>query len=143
MYEDRRLGPAIKMEEARKVVEAMVEAATKDGGEPMTFAVVDTGGVLVYFARMNGSTSRSTRMSTNKAFTSIDTRRDTIVERAVHKERGSKVSEFGDPRLTDIPGGVLLRGKDGCIVGAVGTSGRDAEGDEKLARIGAKAYMDG
>ena len=145
MVQERMMGASIKMEDARKVVEAMLEAARRDPDlAPMAFAVVDTGGSLVYFARMDGGTALNSRVSINKAYTCIDTRRDTIDQEGVLKKSGRDIANFGEPRLAAIPGGVLLRAKDGSIAGAVGTSGRQATGpmgDEELARIGAKAYQ--
>ena len=57
---------------------------------------------------------------------------------------GEDIAWFGDARYTPIPGGVVIKAKDGSILGAIGTSGRPARaprGDEELARIGAKAVQ--
>lgn len=139
MLTEKMLGPAVKMEDARRGVEAMLKEAAKDPERPMAFAVVDTSGSLVYLARMDGGSGTHTRMATNKAYTCIDTRRDTIESEKILAKAGRDVAMFGEPRYAAIPGGVIIRSKEGYIMGAVGTSGRAASEDEEIARIGASA----
>lgn len=154
MRQERMMGLDIKMEEAGKVIGAMLEAAIKTpedpdqpmAAAPMALVVVDTAGAPVYLVRMDGGSTLNARVAINKAYTCIETRRDTIDSENMLKKTGRDIANFsgGEPRLTYIPGGVLIRSKDGSIVGAIGTSGRMAlgpMGDEELARIGAKAYL--
>ena len=144
MLKEKMMGRSITMEEARKVTEAMLEAAMKDPDQYEAFAVVDTSGALVYFVRMDGGSSLNSQVAINKAYTCIYTRRDTIDQQNLLKKSGYDIAYFGDPRLVAIPGGVLIRSKDGSIVGAIGTSDRPAMGpmgDEELARIGAEAFL--
>ena len=155
MRQERMMGLDIKMEEARRVKEAMLEATANTpedpdnpmANAPMALAVVDTAGAPVYVVKMDGASTLNVRIAINKAFTAIETRRDTIDSDNILKKLGRDIANFsaGEPRLTYIPGGVLLRAKDGSIVGAVGTSGRPAlgpMGDEELARIGCKVYLE-
>ena len=141
MQEAESLG----LNEARKIVDAIIEASAKGEGRPMAAAVVDRHGDLVYFARMDGASPLTARMSINKASTAIDAKRDTIESRKLLKELDLEFYEFCSPTYTTIPGGVLIKTEDGNIVGAVGTSGRAPLApmvDEELARIGAKAFKD-
>ena len=155
MDQKRIMGQNITMEEARKVIEAMLHAAihipedpdNPTANLPMSLAVADTAGALVYFVRMDGASALTVRMAMNKAFTAIETRRDTIDSHNMLKTQGLDIAYFsaGEPRLTYVRGGVLLRAKDGSIVGAIGTSGRippTKMNDEDIARIGAKAYRE-
>jgi len=135
----------ITLEEAQKIVDAMLKFASEEKpGRPSSFAVVDGCGVLASFARMDGGSPLGARVSVNKAYTAIDWKRDTKSIREIFFTGESKrdVAWFGEPRHAPIPGGVLLKDNDGTIVGAVGTSGRTADEDEELAQIGAKAYQD-
>ena len=153
MSQERRMGRSITMQEARVVIEAMLEAAKKTKADPsnpmanaaMGLAVVDTSGAPVYLVRMDGASALNSRVAVNKAYTCIDTRRDTVDSENMLKKTGWDIFHFGESKLSYIPGGVLLREKDGSIIGAVGTSGRAAlgpMGDEELARIGAKALSE-
>jgi len=156
MDRKRIMGRDITMEEARKVIEAMLQAAItipedpnnpSSANAPMSLAVVDTAGAPVYVVRMDGASTLTARMAINKAFTAIETRRDTIDSENHLKSVGRAITDFnaGEPRLTYVPGGVLLRAKDGSIVGAVGTSGRRPPSkmdDEEISRVGARTYLD-
>ncbi len=144
--------------EAREIIEAMVQYVSEDRfvslrepGLPFSVAVVDAAGVLVSLDRMDGAAPLTARVSINKAYTAIDWRTDTKVIRERLFTGPSPLDTttinrdmawFGEPRNAPIPGGVLLRGKDGIIVGAIGTSGRTAEEDEELARVGEEAYQE-
>lgn len=129
------------LKQARRIIDAMVEYASTKPGRPMAFAIVDAAGVLVYFVRMDGATPINRRMAENKAYTAIMFRRDTRATRDLLTNAGQKVADFGEPdRLTLIPGGNLIRLKDGCIVGAVGSSGRSEDEDEEVTLVGVRAY---
>lgn len=155
MDKERIMGSDITINEARKVIEAMLDAAINipadpnnpKANTPMSLAVVDTAGIPVYVVRMDGASALTVRIAINKAFTAIETRRDTIDSDNMLKTIGRDIAYFsaGEPRLTYIPGGVLIRAKDSSIVGATGTSGRvppTKMNDDAIARIGAKAYID-
>ena len=130
---------SLGLEEGRSIVEAVLEAARKTKpGRPMSVAVVDNAGIPIYFARMDGASPLTARMAINKAYTAIDTQRNTR-EQYEMMTSGRDAAWFGEPRMAPIPGGVLIRLSDGSIAGAVGTSGRKADEDEELALIGADA----
>jgi glc operon protein GlcG len=148
---------AITLKEAREICEAMVTYVTEDRfvslkepGVPFSVAVVDAAGALVSLDRMDGSPPLTARVAVNKATTAIDWRMDTkAIRERLFAGKGPLAADinrdmawFGDPNAAPIPGGVLLRELNGTIAGAVGTSGRTAEEDEELARIGARVYQD-
>ena len=133
----------ITLKEAQEMGEAMLNFASETKpGRPMSVAVLDEAGVLVCCNRMDGASPLTVRMAINKAYTAIDWRRDTKEIQEVFFTGDTKrdIVWFGEPRHAPIPGGVLLKAEDDSIVGAIGTSGRKAEEDEELARVGAKAY---
>ena len=133
---------SLTLEQARKVVDAMVEYATMTKpGRGMAFAVVDECGVLIYFARMPQASLINRQMAENKAWSAIAFKRDTRATRDLLAKLGLKATDFCEPdRLTLIPGGNLIKTKEGYTVGAVGTSGRHYDEDEELALVGVKAY---
>lgn len=130
---------SLGVEEGRSIVETILEAARETKpGRPSSVAVVDNAGILIYFARMDGASPLTARMAINKAYTAIDTQRDTRDQYERIKD-GRDVAWYGEPRMAPVPGGVLIRSSDGSIAGAVGTSGRTADEDEELALVGAGA----
>ena len=143
MQNERTLGANITLAEARKVAESALEAV--GGGLPVSVAILDNAGVLVYFSRMDGATPNSAMMSQNKAYTAIQWRRDTKVVNALMKETEVDRTFFGDPRYAPLEGGVLLRSSDGAIVGAIGISGRlpqEPPADDDIAQAAAKMYRE-
>lgn len=134
------------LNEARKVVEAMLKAA-EERGLVMAAAVVDVGGDLIHLSRMDGGSALNARMSHHKAYTAVKWRRDTKVlkERLFDKSLGDDrrdITWFGDPMYTPVWGGILLKSASGDILGALGESGGSPEQDQEIGRIGAKAFAD-
>ena len=133
---------SLTLEQARKIVDAMVEYTTvTKPGRGMAFAVVDECGVLIYFARAPQASLVNRRMAEYKAWSAIAFKRDTRGSRDLLTKMGLKAADFCEPdRLTLIPGGNLIRTKEGYTVGAVGTSGCHEDEDEEVALVGVKAY---
>lgn len=141
MQEIKSLG----LVEARHIVRAIIEASEKSEGMPMSAAVLDRHGDLVCLERMDGAMPRSGPMAINKAHSALQFLRDTNESRQIQAKLDLKPYEFCDPHFSTIEGGVLLKTKDGTIVGALGASGRSPlapNGDEDMARVGEKAFKD-
>jgi glc operon protein GlcG len=125
-------GTPITMERAQGVIQAAVAEANKRGW-PEVFSVVDTGGNLVAFARMDGAALASVAISEHKARTAARYRRPTVVfENAVQK--------FGFTYLLTLDDVIASRGgiplvEDGKIIGAVGCSGGTGSQDEALCTV--------
>jgi len=128
------------LEEARAAVEAVFKAASAKNLR-YGAAVVDSGGELVYLARMDGAGPITARMSSNKAYTSAKWRADTKMLKDRLFER-REMLWFGDLRFTPVWGGAVLRSKDGTVLGAIGTSGGSYVDDEELGQAGAKAFSE-
>jgi uncharacterized protein GlcG (DUF336 family) len=132
------------LDEARAVVEAVLIAASQRNLR-FAAAVVDSGGELIYLARMDGASAVNARMAANKAYTATKWLRDTkaIKERLFDMGLGDHrrdIAWFGDPRFTAVWGGILLRGEDGTVLGALGESGGTPAEDEELGQLGAAAF---
>jgi len=127
-------GTPITMERAQAVIQAAIAEANKKGW-PEDFAVVDPGGNLVVFARMDGAALASIAISEHKARTAARYRRPTrVFEDAVQK--------FGFNYLLTLDDIIASRGgiplvEDGKIIGAVGCSGGTGSQDEELCTVAA------
>src|ERR1700693_6107172 len=118
------------LNEARGIVDAMLKAAEAKGLK-FSAAVVDAGGDLIHLQRMDGASALNARMSYNKAYTATKWQRDTraLKERLFDMSLGNdrrEVSWFGDPLYTPVWGGIVLRSRDGTMLGAIGESGGEA-----------------
>jgi uncharacterized protein GlcG (DUF336 family) len=132
------------LEEARAIVDVMLKAATEKGLR-FSAAVVDAGGDLIHLSRMDGASALNARMSYNKAYTATKWQRDTkaIKERLFAMSLGDdrrEITWFGDPLYTPVWGGIVLRSRDGTMLGAIGESGGTPEQDEEIGQLGATAF---
>jgi uncharacterized protein GlcG (DUF336 family) len=130
----------VSLDEARRVIEAAEEKATKIN-QPSNIAVVDAGANLVAFARMDGAWLGSIDIAQNKAFTArafdIETKKLSKLSQPEEQFFGIQNSNHG--RVMIFAGGVPLT-RDGVVVGAIGVSGGMGEQDQAVAEAGAKAF---
>ena len=126
-----------------EAAERILAAATKKAvelGTRMDIAVVDAGGNLKAFVRMDGAWLGSIDISIRKARTArwFDMNTGEI----------GKLSQPGGPLygiehsnggLITFPGGVPLKDGKGNVVGAVGVSGSTVENDHAVAAAAAEA----
>ena len=129
-----------------QAAERILGAATKKAGElgtRMDIAVVDAGGNLKAFVRMDGAWLGSIDISMRKARTArwFDMNTGEI----------GKLSQPGGPLfgiehsnggLITFPGGVPLKNLQGKVVGAVGVSGSTVENDHAVAVAGAEVLSE-
>jgi glc operon protein GlcG len=126
-------GTPISLQKAEDAVHAAAAEANKHGW-PLNIAVVDSGGNLVTFARMDGAQLASIAIAEHKARAAAKYRRPTrIFEEAVQK---------GITYLTTLDDVIASRGgiplvEDGKLIGAIGCSGGTGSQDEVACTAGA------
>ena len=130
----------LTLKEVKKIVED-AEAKAKEIGIPMNITVVDVGGNLVAFERMDKAWLGSINIAINKAFTAVAFNMTT---EDLGKESQPGKSLFGIHatnmgRLVIFGGGIPLRKKDE-LVGAIGVSGGAVPQDIDVAKAGVKAF---
>lgn len=103
-------------------------------GRGMAFAVTDEAGNLVFASSMERAAPRILRHSLRKAYTAAVMQRDTITLRDEDRERGKTLADWGDPMLTHLVGGVVIRHDDEWF-GGVAVGGNSTERDDEIARI--------
>jgi len=124
--------------DAAKVAAAGAIAEAKKNGWHMAIAVVDTGGYLVYFEKMQDTQTGSVDLAIEKAKTAALFRRPT-------KTFEDSVAAGGEGlRLLRLTGAIPIDGGvpiivDGKLIGAVGVSGGAGDQDGRTAIAGAKA----
>jgi len=128
-------GPPVTSEAARKAATAALAEGRKNGWY-VAAAVVDTGGVLVHFERLEGTQNGSTETAIEKARTSAAFRRPSKAFEDV--VASGKVNYLKLPGTIPIEGGTPLI-VDGKIVGAIGVSGATSAQDGVCAKAGADA----
>jgi glc operon protein GlcG len=129
--------PVLGLAEAQTALDAMLEEASKEPDRPVGIAIVDHEGDLICYVRMDRTGTNARRASIRKAYTSGRVGADTRVFREQLKVNGSRPGDL-DPTFLGSPGGICLL-KDGFVLGGIGVSGRLAEEDEDIARVGVAA----
>jgi len=128
------------LDEARRVILA-AEAEAKSQGQPMNIAVVDAGGNLVAFVRMDGAWMGSIDIAIKKAWTSraFDIETKSLSKLAQPGEDFYGIHASNDGRVMIFAGGVPLK-RNGAVVGAVGVSGGMGKQDQAVAEAGARGF---
>jgi uncharacterized protein GlcG (DUF336 family) len=132
----------ITLEQAQAVVQAAL-AESRSRGLAMNVAVVDVGGNLKAFARMDGAWLGSIDISIRKARTARYFDMPTGALGELSQPGGPLFNiEVSNGGLITFPGGLPLS-VDGQVVGAVGVSGSTVEDDHAVATAGAAAIPGG
>lgn len=106
----------------------------------MDIAVVDAGGNLKAFARMDGAWLGSIDIAQKKAKTARGFDMNTGDIGGLSQPGGPLYNiEHSNGGLITFPGGVPLKAADGTVIGAIGVSGSSVENDHAVAQAGAAA----
>jgi uncharacterized protein GlcG (DUF336 family) len=137
----RAMSASLTHEQARDVLDAGI-AKAEEIGQPMNIAVVDDGGHLVAFGRMDGAIKASIDISTRKAVTSILMNLPTAALTDL-VQPGAELFGLGATAggMVTFGGGIPLV-RNGETVGAVGVSAGSVEQDVAVATAAAAA-LDG
>lgn len=104
---------------------------------PMGIAVVDAGGNLVGFLKMEGAFIHTNHTAFAKAYTSASVRRATH-ETGIPTDILTDLALATDGRITRLPGGFPLV-LDGQVIGGIGVGGGNAQEDMDVAKAAAAA----
>jgi glc operon protein GlcG len=126
--------PCLTSADVKKMMAACLAEAAKNKWS-VCVAIVDEGGFLLQFERMDGAPPISTEVACGKARTSALTKRPSKFFEDRVKER---------PAFANFPAGILIQGglpimhQNECV-GAIGVSGVQSHEDEQVAQAGIAA----
>jgi glc operon protein GlcG len=129
-----RTKPCLTSADASRMMAACLAEAEENKWN-VSVAILDEGGYLLAFQRMDGAPAISTEVALGKARTSALTKRPSKFFEDRVKER---------PAFASFPAGVLIQGglpilhQNECV-GAIGVSGVQSHEDEQVAQAGIKA----
>jgi uncharacterized protein GlcG (DUF336 family) len=126
--------PCLTLADVKKMLTACEAEAAKNKWA-VAISIVDDGGFLIGFERMEGASPVTAEVSVGKARTSALTRRPSKAFEDRVKER---------PAFVTFPAGILIQGGVPIIhqnecVGAIGVSGVQSHEDEQIAMAGLSA----
>jgi glc operon protein GlcG len=127
-------GAPISLDRADAAIAAAV-AESKKHNWKMNVAVVDSGGNLVAFKRMDGAQLASIQVAEHKARAAVKYRRETkIFENAIQLSNLHYIATLDD--VVASRGGIPLV-EGGKMIGAIGCSGGTGSQDEVVCKVGA------
>ena len=130
-------GMSIGFDAAKKAITA-AEAEAKKNNWPVAIAVVDTGGHLVAFSRLDNTQIGSVDIAIGKAVTANNLKRATKALQDGIAQGGANLRLLAVKGITPLEGGVPIV-VDGKIIGAIGVSGVTSAQDAECAMAGAAA----
>ena len=122
----------ISLDTARQLLDQAMAKAQQDFKRPICVSVCDAQGLLLAFARMEGSPVRSVAISQGKAYSAARMGVSTQAVLARLKNEGIEIGYFCDPLLTALPGGTPLKSQSGALLGAIGVSGLTSAEDQSV-----------
>src|SRR5438477_3941739 len=123
---------SLNLEQARRAIAAAEKKATEIG-QPMNVAVVDAGGNLLAFERMENAWLGSIDISIKKAWTSraFDVATKDLAGFSQSGGQFFGIHASNDGKVMIFAGGVPLK-QDGKVVGAIGVSGGSGDQDHAV-----------
>ena len=120
-----------------QAIAAAAQAEAQRNQWAVSIAIVDAGGHLLHFQRLDGAPPISSHIAPAKAHTAaLGCRESKVYEEMIN---GGRVSFLSAPHLSGmLEGGVPIL-KDGQCLGAVGVSGVKSHEDAQIARAGIAA----
>jgi uncharacterized protein GlcG (DUF336 family) len=132
----------IKLEQAERIIDAILARARELNCRPMSAVVVEPGGPVKAFKKEDGSSMMRFEMAFGKAYAALALGRHSTLVRLRAEERPlfmDYLMRASDGRIFPEGGGVLIRDDTGEVIGAVGVTGDLQERDEELAIHGVRA----
>ncbi|HUS95499.1 MAG TPA: heme-binding protein [Hyphomicrobiaceae bacterium] len=132
----------MKLETAQKILTAALAKARASNFMPMAIVILDARGVLKAMAAEDGISLKRPEIATGKAFGAISMG---LGSRALFKRVQEQpyfiaaATHAVGGKMIPVPGGVLIKDKDGTLLGVIGISGDNSDNDEIAAVAGIEA----
>ena len=133
---------SLTLAQASTIVDATLKKGRDNNLEPLTVAVLDSGGHLIAFKREDKSGILRFDIAFGKAWGALGMGLGsrTLFARAVKTPQFfTMLAAASGGRIVTNPGGVLIRNAAGTILGACGVSGDTSDKDEICAIAGIEA----
>lgn len=127
--------PLLTLEDCEKISAAAFAEARKNSWI-VAIAILDDGGHLLHFARMDGATPANAAIAVEKGRTAALSRRTS--GNWEQRIKDGRVSMLKMPGILPVQGGAPIMVEGHCL-GAVGVSGVQSHEDEQIAVAGIKA----
>ena len=130
-------GPSITLDQAKRAMAAAELEAAKNSWQ-VAITILDSGGNLVMFHRVDNAQLSAATVSEGKARTALEFKRPSKALDDAIANGGAGMRLLALKDITPLEGGLLIV-VDGKIVGAIGVSGALSSQDSQIAKAGADA----
>jgi len=128
---------ALTLDDCLKV-SAAAEAEARRNSWNVAIAILDDGGHLLHFIRMEGATPANAAIAVDKARTAATSRRASgMWEKLVADGRTGMLNM---PGILPVQGGLPIIADGGCV-GGIGVSGVQSQQDDQIAQAGIDALL--
>jgi uncharacterized protein GlcG (DUF336 family) len=130
-------GPPINLDQAKRAMAAAELEAAKNSWQ-VAITILDSGGNLVMFHRLDNAQLSAVTVSEGKARTSLEFKRPSKALDDAIAAGGAGMRLLALKDITPLEGGLPMV-VDGKIIGAIGVSGALSSQDAQVAKVGADA----
>ena len=133
--------PTLPLVQAEAIINGALLTARDHDMEPMSVAVLDTGGHLIAFKREDGSGILRAQIAMGKAWGALGMGASSrLLRDRLSTRQGfiAALTNASEGRFVPVPGGVLVLDDEHYTLGAIGISGDTSERDEFCAIHGVK-----
>lgn len=131
--------PCLSLADVKKLADAAEAEAIRNNWN-VAIAILDDGGHLLGFLRMDGATPANAAIALEKGRTAALSRRSSGSWE--DRVKGGRTSMLKMPGILPVQGGLPIV-VDGTCVGGVGVSGVQSHEDEQIAQAGIDALLKG
>ena len=133
--------PTLTLDGAKRIAGFAIQYAHEHGAPGAAIALVDSGGILIYVERLDGTFQNAANISIGKARTAVLFGKPTrVFEDIVNRGRYSMLALPEIAAFTPLMGGVPID-IDGQVAGAIGVSGASsAAQDDEIASAAAAEF---
>ncbi|OBY27457.1 GlcG/HbpS family heme-binding protein [Leisingera sp. JC1] len=132
----------ISLEQARTIIRVALDKGHELNLKPLSVVVLDAGGHVQAFEREDGAAPGRFPIAHGKAYGSVMLGMAGSAQMARAEAQGyfmAAVNGVYGGQVVPVPGGVLVRGADGAVIGAVGVTGDTSDNDAIAAVAGIEA----
>ena len=129
--------PVLTLEDCLKI-HAAAEVEARKNNWSVAIAILDDGGHLLHFARMDGATPANAAIAVDKARTAAVSRRSSGRWEQLIKD--GRTGMLNMPGILPVQGGLPIL-VDGNCVGGIGVSGVQSHQDDQIAQAGIDALL--
>ncbi|MEW2913154.1 heme-binding protein [Leisingera sp. JC11] len=132
----------ISLEQARTIIRVALEKGRELNLKPLSVVVLDAGGHVQAFEREDGAAPGRFPIAHGKAYGSVMLGMAGSAQMARAEAQAyfmAAVNGVYGGQVVPVPGGVLVRGAEGAVIGAVGVTGDTSDNDAIAALAGIEA----